>query len=352
MAQQKAVVLPKAKGDWLVDTVPVYTPGPGEILVKVHACALNPVDWKIQAYEIYINKFPAVHGVDIAGTVEALGEGVTGFAKGDRVLTQGVINEITHAGFQQYTLSNADVTAKVRHHAPVQYRAAYHTPPGRTRSPATSPSTRRPPSPAGLALTPPWADGGAGKYAGKPIVVFAGASSVGQYVIQVARLSGFSPIITTASPHNAAYLQGLGATHVLDRALSGDALRAAVKQITSAPIEVVFDAVSGADTQNVGYELLAPDGTMVIVLANAVPEAKQTRDRKIQSVFANVNVPQNRALGRSLYAQLTGLLETGAIKPNRVEVLPNGLHGIILGLAKLREGVSNVKLVGHPQETA
>ncbi|OSX61003.1 hypothetical protein POSPLADRAFT_1034548 [Postia placenta MAD-698-R-SB12] len=343
MAQQKAVVLPKAKGDWLVDTVPVYTPGPGEILVKVHACALNPVDWKIQAYEIYINKFPAVHGVDIAGTVEALGEGVTGFAKGDRVLTQGVINEITHGGFQQYTLSNADVTAKIPDN--ISFDQASTVPLGLATAVINLYS-------AGLALTPPWADGGAGKYAGKPIVVFAGASSVGQYVIQVAKLSGFGPIITTASPHNAAYLQGLGATHVLDRALSGDALRAAVKQITSAPIEVVFDAVSGADTQNVGYELLAPDGTMVIVLANAVPEAKQTKDRKIQSVFANVNVPQNRALGRSLYAQLTGLLETGAIKPNRVEVLPNGLHGIILGLAKLREGVSNVKLVGHPQETA
>lgn len=343
MAQQKAVVLPKAKGDWLVDSVPVYTPGPGEILIKIHASALNPVDWKIQAYDFFVDKFPAVLGTDIAGTVEALGEGVTGFAKGDRVLTQGVINENAHAGFQQYTLSNADVTAKIPSN--ISFDQASTVPLGLATAVVGLYG-------GGISLTPPWADGGAGKYAGKPIVVFAGASSVGQYAIQVAKLSGFSPIITTASPHNAAYLQGLGATHVLDRALSGDALRAAVKQITSAPIEFAYDAVSGADTQTAGYELLAPGGAIVIVLANAVPEAKQTKDRKIEHVFGNVNAPQNRALGRSLYAKLTGLLETGAIKPNRVEVLPNGLQGIILGLAKLKAGVSNVKLVGRPQETA
>ena len=59
--------------------------GSGEILVKIHATALNPVDWKIQVYNFFIEQYPAILGTDSAGTVEELGEGVTGFAKGDKV---------------------------------------------------------------------------------------------------------------------------------------------------------------------------------------------------------------------------------------------------------------------------
>ncbi|CCM06348.1 uncharacterized protein FIBRA_08605 [Fibroporia radiculosa] len=51
-------------------------------------------------------------------------------------------------------------------------------------------------------------------------------------------------------------------------------------------------------------------------------------------------------------SKLTNFLEEGSIKPNRVEILPNGLGGIANGLERLGKGVSNVKLVALPQETA
>ena len=47
--------------------------------------ALNPVDWKIQKYAIYVEKYPTIVGTDIAGVIEVVGEGVTTFKKGDRV---------------------------------------------------------------------------------------------------------------------------------------------------------------------------------------------------------------------------------------------------------------------------
>lgn len=84
-AQQKALVLTAKQGPFAVQIIDVPKPASGELLIKIQATALNPVDWKIQAYGIFIEKFPAVIGSDIAGTVEELGEGVTGFAKGDRV---------------------------------------------------------------------------------------------------------------------------------------------------------------------------------------------------------------------------------------------------------------------------
>lgn len=54
-------------------------------MVKVYATALNPVDWKIQDLGIFVDKFPAILGSDIAGEVVDVGQGVTGFTKGQRV---------------------------------------------------------------------------------------------------------------------------------------------------------------------------------------------------------------------------------------------------------------------------
>ena len=84
-SSQKALLLDAKFGKFVVGTIPVPKPGPGEILVKIQAAALNPVDWKVQKYGIFADKFPAVLGMDIAGGVEELGEGVTDFKIGDRV---------------------------------------------------------------------------------------------------------------------------------------------------------------------------------------------------------------------------------------------------------------------------
>src|ERR1700722_14970657 len=64
------------------------SPNSGEVLVRVHAAGVNPIDWKIRSSamaKMFPTNFPAVLGYDFAGTVQALGEKVTGFAVGDRV---------------------------------------------------------------------------------------------------------------------------------------------------------------------------------------------------------------------------------------------------------------------------
>lgn len=85
MAEQKALFLESQGGEWKVGSRDVQKPKAGEILVKIHATALNPVDWKIRAHGWIISSYPAVLGTDSAGTIEEVGEGVSGFAKGDRV---------------------------------------------------------------------------------------------------------------------------------------------------------------------------------------------------------------------------------------------------------------------------
>jgi len=82
---QKALVIDKKQGNFQLADIAIPKPGYGEILVKVQAAALNPVDWKIRKYGVLIDEYPAVVGSDIAGDVEDFGPDVTGFVKGDRV---------------------------------------------------------------------------------------------------------------------------------------------------------------------------------------------------------------------------------------------------------------------------
>jgi len=84
-SSQKALFLDKKFGDLTVGETVIPKPGPGELLIKILATSLNPVDWKIQKYGIYIEEFPTILGTDIAGDVVEVGEGVTSFRVGDRV---------------------------------------------------------------------------------------------------------------------------------------------------------------------------------------------------------------------------------------------------------------------------
>ena len=92
MTSQKALfLLTPSNGDWQVLDRDIQKPARGEILVKVHATALNPIDWRIRVFNIQHPPFPSdadypyVLGFDSAGTVEEVGENVVGFVKGDRV---------------------------------------------------------------------------------------------------------------------------------------------------------------------------------------------------------------------------------------------------------------------------
>ena len=181
-------------------------------------------------------------------------------------------------------------------------------------------------------LTPPWGEGGRGKYAGQPTIVFGGASTVGQaskclqlhqdtnqllterIAIQLLRLSGFSPLITTASPRNIDSLKSLGATHVLDRNLSTEALHAEIKKIADKPITTIYDAVGSPETQNLGYDLLGPGGVLAAVQPDSIKPEKKVSEKNSFFMMGDLNCPPNRKLGASLYSKLTELLAEEALK--------------------------------------
>lgn len=84
-AEQKALFLLEKFGAFVVRSTTIPTPGPGEVLVKNGAIALNPADWKMQKYGFGLDTFPAIIGLDLAGTVEQIGEDVAHFKQGDKV---------------------------------------------------------------------------------------------------------------------------------------------------------------------------------------------------------------------------------------------------------------------------
>lgn len=129
-------------------------------------------------------------------------------------------------------------------------------------------------------------------------------------MIQLAKLSGFSPIITTASLKHTDYLKSLGATHVLDRHLSAPDLKSQIEKITRQPIKYVYDSVSLSDTQNTGLEILAPGGHLILVLSSNVT----SDDKHITTVLAIRQLEHNIKPLTGMYAKLTEWLEKGLIQ--------------------------------------
>lgn len=89
---QISLYLEEKQGDFIIgNTIPVPKPKAGEILIKVMAAGLNPIDWALKATGMFIEKYPYVLGLDYAGTVEELGEGVVDLKVGDRVYVYQIL---------------------------------------------------------------------------------------------------------------------------------------------------------------------------------------------------------------------------------------------------------------------
>jgi NADPH:quinone reductase-like Zn-dependent oxidoreductase len=115
----RALALPSFEEPFVVTDVPAPEAGPGEVLVRVGAASVNAYDTFVakgamRDYLPYV--FPAVLGTDVAGTVEALGAGVSGFAVGQRVFgTIGDKASVHDGAFAELASANADALAATPH---------------------------------------------------------------------------------------------------------------------------------------------------------------------------------------------------------------------------------------------
>ncbi|KIY65798.1 GroES-like protein [Cylindrobasidium torrendii FP15055 ss-10] len=341
MPTQGALFLEKAKGNFILQQRDIPTAPAGEILVKIHATALNPIDWQLQKYAFFLKDYPAILGTDIAGEVEAVGKGVTEFKKGDRMVS---LRTTAHhfsstLSFQNIKLQRLipdsisfDQAATI----PVAFLAAVTGLFGENLKGIG----------AGLNPNVDWP---APQQTGQTIFVIGGSTSVGQYVIQLAKFLGFTNIIAYASQKHHSYLAELGATGFIDRAaVPLDRLDTAV----SGPVEIVFDCVSSVEAQEVAPKIVSPEGAAISVNEDERSEEAKAKDKTFFAVFATSFAAGHEVFGERLWAKVERLLEERVIQPNRLEVVPGGLRGVLPGLKRLENNmVSGYKLVVHPQET-
>ncbi|KLO11439.1 GroES-like protein [Schizopora paradoxa] len=333
--RQKAFYLDRPCGEWVIKSKDVPKPGEGEVLVKVVATALNPAAWKIRKFNpprVPESWYPLLIGHDCAGVIEEVGEGVTTFAKGDRVIHEGSAGE-RFGTYQLRVVAAAEHVAKLPENISFDQAASI---------------------PAGLAGATIGLYGDCDRAEGakklKAVIVIGGATTVGQFTVQLLKLSGFSKIISTASLSNVETLKSLGATHVIDR--NADFISEARKALDGDSVELIYDAVGTKDLQAQALDIMAPGGQLVATGARNLELKANYPDKHYVTVYADFRSPGNWALGKSLASKLHELLASGAIKPHRVELLPNGLASVEAGLKRLENNeVRARKLIIHPDET-
>ena len=190
----KALVLdkPGKSGTLRIADMPTPEPGPGEVRVRVKAVGLNPVDYKVAESGVPGWEYPFILGLDVAGTIDSLGDSVKGWKIGDEVFYHGNLSR--PGGYAEYAIAPAHILGKKPE--AVSFADAAATPcAGMT---AYQILTRKIPV--------------------KPdhkILIHAAAGGVGGFAVQIARNMGVE-IMATCSKKNFDHVRKLGADHIID----------------------------------------------------------------------------------------------------------------------------------------
>jgi NADPH:quinone reductase-like Zn-dependent oxidoreductase len=351
-----------------VGPAPYTAPGAGEIVVRVRAVAVNPVDWAIPILGAMMFpwlKPPTVLGEDVAGEVAEVGEGVSRFKSGDRVVAHALglnrnRNRAAEGAFQIYCVVSAQMASPIP--GDLSFESAAVLPLG--LSTAACGLFQK----DFLALDLPSAEA---TPTGKALLIWGGATSVGVNAIQLAAAAGYE-VFTTASPHNFDYLRSLGASRVFDyrggtvvndivAALAGKTLAGALAIATGstgACLDIVhaakgdkFVAIAGAP---ISLSELGSGGTLAIVLrmlprmlsAN-LSDWLKSRPRGIGAKFIFGGSLADNEVGPAIYVDFLprALAEGRYTAAPPALVVGAGLEAIETGFAVQRQGMSAQKVV-------
>jgi NADPH:quinone reductase len=260
----------------LVD-VPAPVAGPGELVVRVRAAGVNLSDTLMRADRYAVTPaLPAVPGNEVAGEVVEVGQGVKGFAPGDRVALSLFAAGLSAGGYAERVAADA--------------RYATHIPPEISFEHATALMVQ---GLTALALTRHT------KVAGKSVLVSAAAGGVGSLLLQLLRHAGASQVIAAASTaEKRAHTLALGADTAVDYTAAGWTEQ--VRALTGgAGPDVILESVGG-DVTGAGLSVLAPRGVMVIYGALNIQRFALGVPELLQLIFKNQGV-----LGFALVTLLT-----------------------------------------------
>ena len=288
------------------------TPSGKELLVKVHATSVNPVDYKIRkGFFGPLFKLPAILGFDVSGVVEDIGEKVTDFKIGDEVYYMQRING-THGAYAEYHLVEESIVAKkpkkISHEEAASFPLACGT--------AWDALIER-----------------AEVKIGETILIHAGAGGVGSYAIQLAKLCG-AYVLTTCSNKNHDLVKKLGADVIIDYKKE-DFVEAIKRETNGEGVDVIFDTIGG-DILTKSIDAAKPFARIAsIVRVEANLEKAYLKNIALHFVFVQSN--------RRKLDVMKNLIERNQLKPVIDSVMP--LSDVVKAHQKIEAGGVRGKIV-------
>lgn len=268
------------------DDVEEPVPGPDEVRIRVAATAFNPVDAGIRGgylQEPFPVALPHVPGIDVAGTVDAVGPDVTGRRVGDRVI--GFLPMVADGAAAEYVLAPAQILADAPASIPLADAAALPSVGLTAWQALFEHADLRP---------------------GQRLLVNGAGGAVGGYAVQLAKRAG-AHVIATASPRSIEHVRRAGADEIIDRTTT------TVVDAVSAPIDVVLNLapVAPADL-NALAGLVRAGGIVLSTVPTAMPD--ETADVRAVPVFAHSDAGQ--------LAELVRMIDAGELHVDVAERVP------------------------------
>lgn len=269
--ETRAVVINEYGGKEKLAEAKVSLPelGADQVLVKVAATSINPIDWKLR--EGYLKQmfpwsFPIILGWDVAGEIVEVGQKVKDYHVGDRIFARP---ETTRFGtYADYTIVDSNLLAPVPESIAFTEAAAVPL--------------------AGLTALQALFDHGSLK-AGEKVLIHAGAGGVGTYAIQLAKNAG-AYVITTANPRNHELVKKLGADEVIDYHTTD------FEEVLT-DIDLVFDTMGG-EIQKKSFSVLKEHGRLISVLSIEDETLAATKQIEAKAIWLRTNGEQLSELAK------------------------------------------------------
>ncbi|MBK5396825.1 zinc-dependent alcohol dehydrogenase family protein [Pseudomonas sp. TH39(2020)] len=221
--EMRALIVDSANGPLRLASIAQPVPGVGQVLVRIKASGVNPLDGKIRSGQAAHARqpLPAILGIDLAGTVAALGEGVSGWLPGDEVYAMATGIGGTQGSLAEYAAVDARLLA--RKPGNLSMREAAGLP---------------------LVLITAWEGlvDRARVRAGQKVLIHGGAGGVGHVAVQIARAFG-ADVFATGSAGQQAIIEGFGATFIDYRKSSVEEYVA--EHTAGEGFDIVYDTVGG-----------------------------------------------------------------------------------------------------------
>ncbi|MEX3776540.1 zinc-dependent alcohol dehydrogenase family protein [Pseudomonas sp. MYb118] len=295
--------------------VPKPVPQAGQVLVRVHATSVNPLDYQVRRGDYAdLVPLPAITGHDVSGVVEAVGPGVTAFRAGDEVWYTPQIFE-GPGSYAEYHVAAENIVAKKPASLSHLEAASLTLVGGTVWEALTVRAVLR---------------------VGESILVHGGAGGVGHVAIQVAKAMG-AKVFTTVREENFEFVRKLGADVMIDYEKE-DYVDAILRETDGKGVDVVFDTIGG-NTLSRSPDVLAQLGRVVSIVDIAQPQNVINawgKNASYHFVFTRQN--------RGKLDELSALIERGQLRPHlgavysladlaqahaRLESPNNGLQGKI-----------------------